>query len=62
MPKLCNCEDESHFDDGPCHPYLGRPAGDRVERYAGPVCDPCADTHAAPYLYTRDELAAMADA
>lgn len=59
MPQPCNCEDRSHFDAGISHPYLHGTAGDRVAMYVGPVCDFCARTHMAAYLYTPAELTTM---
>lgn len=50
MSEPCNCENNTHFDDGPDHKYLGVPAGDRKAYFVGPICDDCANGHYADML------------
>lgn len=48
--RPCQCEHESHFHEGPGHPYQRADSGDARAAFVGPVCDLCALTCMADYL------------
>lgn len=48
--KLCNCENQTHFDGGPDHDYLAVPAGAYHADFVGAICDECALGHYAEFV------------
>lgn len=54
--STCGCEHRNHMegDRREGHVYGGSPAGERKAQHVGRVCDPCAETHMAPYLIPRE--------